>query len=142
MIEIHITEDHIYHQRWTTSHRPDCTPKKAIFAAFQDAGIEIEVEIHINQIPPNHDWGLLVIEREIEYTPTGTVRLIRRQRYAMSHALIDYVDDLRIHNGKRTKPAVITLDDKNMTADVRVKRYVSYARQLGYKKITMGGHWE
>lgn len=146
MAEIHITEDHIYHARWATDYAPDDPRKDAVFAAFQDAGIEVEFEIYLNHLPPRHDWAILIIEREsfIEdsrFGPVGCVRTIRK-RYAMTPALLRYYDYLRIEQGHRTKPAVINLDDEAMTADVREKRYVSYARQLGYRRISLGGHWE
>ena len=127
MTEIHITDDHIYHAKWASWHRPDDDRRDAIIAAFQDAGIDdVQIEIHLNLLPPNHKWGIW----------------INGKRYAMTPSLVRYYDDFRIEDGHRTKPAVITLDDETMTADIRIKRYISYAKQQGYKTLNLGGYWE
>ena len=124
---IDVTADHIYHAKWASWHRPDDPRRDAIITAIQDAGIEdVKIEIHLNLIPPNHDWAIELNGR----------------RYAMTRAMLRYYDDLRIEQGHRTKPAELIFDDEAMTVDVRVKRYISYARQLGYKTLNLGGHWE
>jgi len=126
-LKIQVTEDHIYHAKWASSFCPNDPRRDAIITAIQDAGIdEVKVEIHLNHLPPRHDWAIE----------------LNGKRYAMTHGMVRYYDDFRIEQGHRTKPAELIFDDEAMTVDVRVKRYVSYARQLGYKTLNLGGHWE
>ena len=104
-IQAMVTEDHIYHAKWASWHSPDDDRRDAIETAIRDAGIEdVKIEIHLNLLPPNHDWGIW----------------LNGKRYAMSIALVRYYDDFRIHNGDRTDNALITLDTDTMTASVQV----------------------
>ena len=120
MIKVQVNPEHI--------HRDPDQPNP-IRLAMQDAGYDndrIKLEMYSNILPPNHDWGLW----------------IDGQRYGMSHELRRWLSYWYIEHGDRTKPAELLIDDETMTADIRIKRYVSYARQLGYRKINLGGHWE
>ena len=96
-LEAEVTEDHIYHARWASWHRPDDDRRDPIVTAIRDAGVDdVKIEIHLNLIPPNHNWGIL----------------LNGKRYAMTHAMRWYYDDFRIHNGDRNKPAVIQFCDE------------------------------
>jgi len=132
MLKVTVTENHIHHAKWASWHRPDDDRRDAIIAAFQDAGIDdVKLEIHLNLIPPNHQWGIW----------------INGKRYAMTIALVRYYDDFRIHNGHRTDNAIITLDPDTMTADVRLlppdtrpeweKRGMTYHEYR--EKVVLGG---
>ena len=120
MIKIQVEPQHIYRDR----EQPN-----PVRLAMQDAGYDndrIKFEMYSNLIPPNHDWGLW----------------IDGQRYAMSHELRRYISYWYIEDGGRTKPAELLIDDEQMTADIRIKRWIDYARRLGYRRISLGGHWE
>ena len=104
-LEAEVTESHIYHARWASWHRPDDERRDPIGTAIRDAGVDdVKIEIHLNLLPPNHDWGIWINGR----------------RYAMTHAMLHYYDDYRIHNGDRNKPAVIQFCDESGTVDVRI----------------------
>ena len=120
MIKIQIDRKHIYRDR----EQPD-----PIRLAMADAGHtpnRVKLEMYTNLLPPNHDWALWI---------DGI-------RYAMSHELRRWISYWYIEDGHRTKPAELLINDETMTADIRVKRFRSYARQLGYKRISLGGHWQ
>ena len=131
-IEAMVSENHISHARWASWHRPDDDRRDAIETAIRDAGVDdVKIEIHLNLIPPNHNWGIW----------------INGKRYAMTHAMRTYYDYFRIESGSRTEPAVITFDDRRMTADVRIlppdnrpeweKRGMTY-RQY-HEQVVLGG---
>ena len=131
-LEAEVTEDHIYHARWASWHRPDHDRRDPIVAAIRDAGVfDVKIEIHLNLIPPNHNWGIL----------------LNGKRYAMTDARRWYYDDFRIHNGDRNKPAVIQFCDESGMVDVRIlppdnrpeweKRGMSY--QQYHEQVVLGG---
>ena len=104
-LEAMVTEDHIHHAKWASWHSPDDDRRDAIETAIRDAGVDdVKIEIHLNLLPPNHDWGIW----------------IHGKRYAMTHAMRFYYDDFRIHAGDRTDNALITFDSDTMTCDVQV----------------------
>ena len=120
MIKIQIDTKHIY---------PDRDQPNPIRLAMADAGYasdRVKLEMYSNLLPQNHDWGLW----------------IDGQRYAMSHELRRWISYWYIEDGHRTKPAELLIDSETMTADIRVKQFVSYARRLGYRRINLGGHWQ
>ena len=128
-IEIHINEDHIRTARHTPIYRNKPYPRQAnvLNNAFDDAGIEVEIEAYGGLDGSAKDW-------KIHHDGTAYI-MTASLKYYYGDAIAELAD-------QRTKPAVITLDDETMTADVRRKRYVSYARSLGYKTLSLGGHWE
>ena len=65
---------------------------------------DVKIEIHLNLLPPNHDWGIW----------------LNGKRYQMTYAMLHYYDDYRIHNGDRNEPALIQFCDESMTVDVRI----------------------
>jgi len=129
MIEIHISEEHIRTARHTPIYRSEPYPPEAdvLYNAFTDAGIDFKIESYDGLDGSSKDWKIHANGKA--YTMTVSLKMY------YGDAICELADS-------RTKPAVITLDDETMSADVRVKRYVSYARQLGYKTLNLGGHWE
>lgn len=130
--EATVTEDHIRHASWASWHRPDDDRADAIVTAIRDAGIDdVKIEIHLNLIPPNHDWAIW----------------INGKRYAMTYHMRSYYDYFRIEHGKRTEPAVIQFSDVDDTVDVRIlppdnrpeweKRGLSYHQYR--EEVLLGG---
>lgn len=103
-LEAEVTEDHIYHARWASWHRPDDARIDPIVTAIRDAGVDdVKVEFHVNLLPPNHNWGIW----------------LNGKRYQMTYAMLHYYDDYRIHSGDRNEPAVIQFGIDG-TVDVRI----------------------
>ena len=131
-LEAMVTEDHIHHAKWASWHSPDDDRRDAIETAIRDAGVDdVKIEIHLNLLPPNNDWGIW----------------IHGKRYAMTHAMRTYYDYFRIESGSRTDPAVITFDDRRMTVGVcilppdnrpeRIKRGMSPKQY--HEQVILGG---
>lgn len=104
---VKITQAHIAKARWCEWNDPESPEANPIRAALLEAGFEkVEFEIHTNQLPPRHDWQIVVDSTA----------------YAMTYDCRDYVDRWRIEQGSRTKPADLILDDNARTADVLICR--------------------
>ena len=125
---IEITETHIKHARWCDWNDPTDPRANPIKAALEDAGFEdIQFESHQGLLPsPKPKWKLHLGDNT----------------YEMSYDLKDYYRRWMIDGAHLNKPAEIKLNNDTMIADIRIKRYVSHARQLGYRTIDLGGHWE
>lgn len=129
MTEIHINEEHILTARHTPIYRSEPYPPEAdvLHNAFTDAGIDFKIESYGGLDGSAKDWK--IHSNGKTYTMSVSLKMY------YSDAICELADS-------RTKPAVVIFDDETLTADIRVKRWVSYARQLGYRRISLGGHWE
>lgn len=97
--------------------------KCPITEALNAQGYEVKVVSRLNYLPPKHDWQVVI---------NGTA-------YRMTYDCRDYYHRFLMEHGFETKPAEIIIDNQKMTADIRIKRWISYSR---YGRGVLGGYWK
>ena len=111
-MKIKIGRTHITKAQWCDDNAPDSPEANPITGALLEAGFsDVQFEIHLNLIPPRHDWKIIV---------DGTPHL-------MTYYCRDYYDRWRIERGSRTKPAHLILNHAKRTADIQVIRINKYS---------------